>query len=85
MTQQVRRRFSIETVAVIASVVLFLLTMAWPDWIELVLRVDPDQHSGLLEWLIVVVAFAAAIGLTALARSERRRRLFARPRGGTVA
>jgi hypothetical protein len=49
--------------------------LVWPDWIELVFGVDPDSGSGLLEWLIVLVAFTVLLGASTLARREWRRSL----------
>ncbi|MCW2909742.1 MAG: transporter permease [Actinomycetia bacterium] len=55
------------------SWVLFAVTLAVPDWIEAVLRVNPDQGSGSLEWAIAGVLFAAAVGLSGITRREWRR------------
>ncbi|MGV4891926.1 hypothetical protein ACSR0Z_36290 [Streptomyces viridosporus] len=51
---------------------LFLVTLIWPDWIEAVFGVDPDQRSGALEWAIVAVALCATLTFSLLARSEYR-------------
>lgn len=48
---------------------LALLTAAKPDWIEAVFGVDPDNHSGEAEWLVVAALAAVAV----LARIEWRR------------
>ncbi|MDH6521996.1 hypothetical protein M2163_001009 [Streptomyces sp. SAI-135] len=50
----VRLRGWIEVVLAVVSGLLCLLTLFWPDWIDEVFRVDPDQHSGALEWAIAV-------------------------------
>jgi hypothetical protein len=55
------------------STFLGALTVAWKDWIEAVFGVDPDHHSGSLEWLVVVALFAAAAGLGVSARTVWRR------------
>ena len=55
------------------SGVLFIVTLAWRDWIELVFHVDPDGGSGLLEWVIAAALFAAGIGFSCLAALELRR------------
>jgi len=50
-----------------------LLTLAWPDWLEFVLDVDPDGGNGAVEWAIVgVFALVALVGLV-LARAEWQR------------
>jgi hypothetical protein len=48
---------------------LFLLTLLWHDWIE-AFGFDPDHHSGLLEWSIVVTFLAMAMVSGTLARLE---------------
>ena len=73
MRDGLRRRFWIETGMALASGVVFLLTVLWKDWIEIVFRVDPDQYSGSTEWLIVFVSVAITVTMVALARSEWRR------------
>ena len=45
---------------------LALLTALWPDWIERVFVVDPDRHSGSIEWEFIV----ALVAVAALARHE---------------
>ncbi|WP_223281054.1 ABC transporter permease [Streptomyces antnestii] len=52
---------------------LFLVTLIWPNWIEAVFGVDPDQHSGALEWTVVAVALCATLTFSLLARGEFRR------------
>ena len=39
---------------------LAVLTIFWPDWIEGLTGYDPDQHDGLVEWLIVIALFSTA-------------------------
>ena len=45
-----------------------ILTAIWPNWIELVFRVDPDQGSGALEWGIVGLFAALAVMASMMAR-----------------
>ncbi|MDH6455202.1 MULTISPECIES: ABC transporter permease [unclassified Streptomyces] len=73
MTRDMRLRGRIEALAAGLCALLFLVTLIWPDWIEEVFGVDPDQHSGALEWAIVALALAAAVTFSLLARSEFRR------------
>jgi hypothetical protein len=70
-----RRRFWIEAAASSTSAVLLGVTLAWPNWIELVFHVDPDRGSGLLEWVVVLVWFVVWLCASILARREWRRRL----------
>jgi hypothetical protein len=49
------------------------LTLFRRDWIEAIFRVDPDQHTGALEWLIVAALLVATAMFGSLARSEWRR------------
>jgi hypothetical protein len=62
-----------ETILGSIAAFLAVLTLAWPDWIEGVFGVDPDHHSGSLEWAIAAGFFVAAIVCAALARREWRR------------
>ncbi len=66
-------RFWLEAGLAAVSAVLLLATLLWRDWIEIVLRVDPDHGSGSLEWSIVAVTALAAITFSILARVEWRR------------
>jgi hypothetical protein len=66
-------RFCLEVAALITSTVLFVMTLVWPTWIELMFHADPDHGSGLLEVLIVLVALTASLWLFAAARREYRR------------
>jgi hypothetical protein len=50
-----RRRFWSEAAAAVASGLLAVVTVIWPDWIERGFGIEPDQGSGELEWLIVAV------------------------------
>lgn len=62
------------------SMLLFVVTLIWKDWIEIVFRVDPDHGNGSLEWLILAITGLAAIAFAILAGTERRR-----SRAGAVA
>jgi hypothetical protein len=68
-----RVRFWIELVIAGAATLLGLLTLVWPDWIEGVFGVDPDNHSGDLEWLVVVALLVVAAVMAGAARFEWRR------------
>ncbi|MEU6665187.1 ABC transporter permease [Streptomyces sp. NPDC046727] len=68
-----RTRFWAEVGLGTLSGLLFLITLIWPQWIELAFDVDPDAGSGAVEWLIVAIT-ALVTALCALgARVEWRR------------
>lgn len=73
MKRDVRIRGWVEAVAAAISAALFLLTLVWPAWIEALFGVDPDEHSGALEWAVVALAVCATILLSLLARAEWHR------------
>jgi hypothetical protein len=67
-------RFWVKTTLAAVSAALFALTLAWQDWIEVVLRVEPDQGSGWLELLILAVMLGLTLTLSISARGDWRRR-----------
>ena len=69
MTKIERRRFRIEVALSAVCGFLFLLTLVWRDWIERVSGWDPDEHSGSLEWGILIVLLAVTIAVAVHARS----------------
>jgi hypothetical protein len=73
MKKELRARFWIEAILATLSLALLLLTLISQDWIERVFNVDPDNHSGALEWAIVVALLLVAAMSIAFARSEWRR------------
>ncbi|HXX77138.1 MAG TPA: hypothetical protein VEI53_01490 [Ktedonobacteraceae bacterium] len=68
-----RLRFWFETGLAIATGILFVITLAWHNWIEIIFNVDPDQGSGVLEWLIVGFLLVVTIILFTLSLYEFRR------------
>jgi len=73
MGKALRQRFWHETGMGIVTGILFMITLVWHDWIEIVFGVDLDQGSGLLEWLIVGVLLVVTITLLLLDSYEWRR------------
>ncbi len=66
------RRLRLEICLAALSAVLFLVTIAWPEWIEEVFGVDPDHGDGSLELLILGVTAVCAIVASLRARSDWR-------------
>jgi hypothetical protein len=54
-------RYWAEVSATLAAFVLAVVTILWRDWIELVFRVDPDNHGGAVEWAIVASLLLVAL------------------------
>jgi hypothetical protein len=73
MLQRVRWGFWLYLTLATISAALFVVTLAWHDWIEIVFKIDPDHGNGWLEWLIVAVAFGFAVGFSIRVRLEWRR------------
>jgi hypothetical protein len=48
--------------------ILGILTIFWHDWIEALTGWDPDQHSGSVEWVVVVTLLAVAVAMGLVAR-----------------
>jgi tetrahydromethanopterin S-methyltransferase subunit E len=73
MKNSLRLRFWLEAGMGTVTGVLFVVTLFWRDWIEIIFNVDPDQGNGLLEWSIVGALLVVTILLFFLARYEWRR------------
>ena len=73
MRTALRRRFWLETGMALVTGILFVVTLVWYDWIEIIFNVDPDQGSGLLEWLVVGALLVVTIVLFVLAGYEWRK------------
>ncbi len=65
-------RFWCEATLACLAGSLVLLTATFPDWIETVVGLDPDQHSGKVEWLIAGVLLVIAAVFSRMARSTKR-------------
>jgi hypothetical protein len=73
MAHNPRRRFWLEVALASLTGILFLVTLISRDWIESVFGVDPDAHSGSLEWALVAALLVVTITLGVVARTEWRR------------
>jgi hypothetical protein len=73
MDRQLRRRFRVEAGLSDASVALFVLTLAFPEWIEALTGLEPDAGSGSLELAIAGAFLLLAITSGLLARRDHRR------------
>lgn len=52
---------------------MFVLTLAWRDWIEAVFPIDLDGHGGNQEWHLTAALTAGAVAFDLLALRERHR------------
>ncbi len=75
------RKFWLELTLAGIAAVLFVLTLAWHDWIE-AFGIEPDGGNGSLEWVVVGAFALAALVCGALARAEWRRSRPAPTKGG---
>jgi hypothetical protein len=66
-------RFYLESAVGLAGVVLFVVTLFWNDWIEIVFHVDPDAGNGAAEFLVSAVLIVIAGVSWWMARTEWRR------------
>lgn len=64
-------RLSIELAVSVLSAGMALFTLAWPEWVELLLHVDPDGGNGAVEWAIVGLFAVVTLVCLALAGSSR--------------
>lgn len=70
MERKSQTRFFLAAAAASLSLVFAIVTVIWPDWIELAFRVDPDAGSGTFEW--AVVAALATVSLASGWLVQRR-------------
>lgn len=52
--------------------ILGIVTIFWHDWIEALTGWDPDNHSGAVEWIVVVGLLVAAVAIGLVARRHWR-------------
>ena len=77
MSKRPRPIFWPESVLACIAGVVAVVTLVWPDWIERVTGLQPDAHSGSLEWILAAGCGLAALLLGTLARREWRRAMTA--------
>ena len=70
---QARTRLRLEVGLAVLSVLLFVATALWPEWIEIVFGFDPDYGNGSFEWLIMELTAISAVVAIFLARADWRR------------
>ena len=69
-TLKLNRIFWAEVGLSASCAALAVMTAIWPEWMELVLHIDPDAGNGAAEWaLLAVFALLAVVGIVA-ARGE---------------
>jgi tetrahydromethanopterin S-methyltransferase subunit E len=73
MRNALRGRFWLETGLAIVTGILFVITLVWHKWAEIIFNVDPDQGSGLFEWMVVGALLVVTIVLIVMARYEWRK------------
>jgi hypothetical protein len=73
MASKARTRMWIEAGLAITTGALLILTLISREWIEEIFRVDPDNGSGALEWLIVAALAVATVTFSLMARAEWKR------------
>jgi hypothetical protein len=66
-------QFWLEAVLGSLTGLAFVATLFWRDWIEATVGWDPDQHSGAVEWLLVLGLLVVTVALLSAARFEWRR------------
>lgn len=73
MPRTLGRRFWLEGGLSLVTGLLALATLAWPDWVELVLGAEPDARDGSSERLLFLTLAAVTVALLAASRVEWRR------------
>lgn len=80
MPKHLRRRFWIEAALAGVTGCLFVLTLVFQEWIEVVFGVEPDGGNGTIEWLVssgfllvtIVTIIVARVEYSTLSRERLR-------------
>jgi hypothetical protein len=71
--RSMRPRFWLEVALAILTAAAAIATIVWPEWIELVFGIEPDEGNGTLELgVTLTIAIVSAI-LAMAARTDWRR------------
>ena len=73
MRKDLRTRFWVEAALSSLTAGLLILTLATPEWVELLFGVAPDGGDGSLEWWLVTALAVITAGVSVLAGVEWRR------------
>jgi hypothetical protein len=65
-------RARLEAAGASCAGIFGILTIFWHDWIEVLTGWDPDNHSGIAEWIVVVGLLGAAVIMGLAARRHWR-------------
>jgi hypothetical protein len=71
---RLRARFWIESALAVLNTALAVLTVIWPDWIELAFGYEPDAGNGWVEIGLTVGMAIASLVFVRLANLEWRSR-----------
>jgi len=83
MSRMKRTLIALEAALAGFTGLLTILSAVWPHWIELLFHVDPDQHNGRAELLVIIGLASLSLILGAAARWQtvRWRSMAAASRG----
>jgi hypothetical protein len=73
MTNRLPLRLWIETALGLISMLAALMAATMPDWIERILRFEPDGGNGSTEWGLSISLAVTALAFFADARRQRTR------------
>jgi hypothetical protein len=70
---QPKTRLAMNTALAVFNAAIFVATVFWPDWIELVFGAEPDEGNGQFEWTIMAVTGFLSIALIIIVTIDWRR------------